>query len=888
MDRISQSNDKNDKPVLVTYSTENVFPYNLDDLDGQMCMLDRNFSGCAIVSFSKRMDENVIGKVTIEGKELKGRFVNPKVIQDQYVGFPIRGVITEYSKEYTALVEGFADIYGNLMDPQEITILTLPRREPIPGYEERDRVALEAAREGVLLLKNDGNVLPLKKDETLNVFGKGLLQFRTDALGAGKINPRYYVRFMRAVEEYSDFTLNPELATLYLTDVDICPSEGVLERAYEQSQTAIVMISRVSGENSDNCPIPGQYYLSNEEETMIQAVTRKFEKTIAIVNSGYPIDVSWVEKYDVKGLIVCGFAGMLGGQALVEILDGRVNPSAKLPDTWSLDYYDIPASKNFYNATQGQEILDTDSPYFADTIYEEDIYVGYRYFETFKQSVAYPFGFGLSYTTFSIRPTLCIYENQMVKLFVEVENTGVVAGKEVVQIYVEEPDGLLEKPIRELVGFSKTKLLEAGESQILEFNIKDEQLTSYHTDSASWIMEMGTYTFYAGTSVKQLQKAGSFELTETLTVRTVQNRMSPPVQIRALSKRDPEGTYPTGELSGIKSGITELTFKTMRQRKKEHQPIQADVPSTLIKYSDVVQSPELLDSFVKQLTVEELARLSVCKAAGWWMTEIGEAGRLFTLDKYEMEDFIVADGNSGVNVNKPNIGMPSSATVCATFNTHLAYKVGKIIAEEAIENGIHMILGPGMNIHRNPLNGRHPEYFSEDPYLAGVMAGHQSKGLEENGVSSCLKHTVANNCETVRKRNHSLITERALREVYLKAFEVAIQIQKPDSIMTGYNACNGVFTAEDEEMIQGIFREEFGFEGYVMTDWNSYDTADIVEAVAAGNCWMTPGSPDNTYVTPIVEGVRQGRIERARLEKNVKYLLNVTVKRARKMSSNFN
>jgi beta-glucosidase len=162
-----------------------------------------------------------------------------------------------------------------------------------------------------------------------------------------------------------------------------------------------------------------------------------------------------------------------------------------------------------------------------------------------------------------------------------------------------------------------------------------------------------------------------------------------------------------------------------------------------------------------------------------------------------------------------------------------------------------------------------------------MMAGHQSKGLEENGVSSCLKHTVANNCETVRKRNHSLITERALREIYLKAFEVAIQIQKPDSIMTGYNACNGVFTAEDEEMIQGVFREEFGFEGYVMTDWNSYDTADVVEAVAAGNCWMTPGSPDNTYVTPIIEGVREGRIERARLEKNVKYLLNVTIKRSR-------
>jgi beta-glucosidase len=264
------------------------------------------------------------------------------------------------------------------------------------------------------------------------------------------------------------------------------------------------------------------------------------------------------------------------------------------------------------------------------------------------------------------------------------------------------------------------------------------------------------------------------------------------------------------------------------------------------------------------------------------MTGTGEAGRLFTFDKYEMEDFIVADGNSGVNVNKPNIGMPSSATVCATFNTQLAYEVGKVIAEEALENGIHLILAPGMNIHRNPLNGRHPEYFSEDPYLAGMMAGHHSKGLEENGVSSCLKHTVANNCETVRKRNHSLMTERALREIYLKAFEVAILVHKPDSIMTAYNALIGLFTAEDEEMIQGVFRGEFGFEGAVMTDWNSYDTVDVAAAIAAGNCWMTPGSPDDTFVTPIVEGVQKGRINKTRLEKNVKYLLKVAIKRTSK------
>lgn len=872
--------ENNEKPVLISLVPGNVFMFDLDEIDGQLAMLNRSFSGCVVASFSKRMNEEVFGKVTIQGKELrKGSFFTFQGMNIQFFGFPVLEAVTEYDKTYTALIEGFVDVEGNWMEPQEITIQTLPKKQPVPGYEKHDRIALETAREGILLLKNKQNVLPLAKNARLNVFGKGQLQFRTGALGAGKINPRYNVRFLRAVEEYSDFTHNEVLTDLYRSDWDVCPTAEMLERAYEQSETAVIIITRASGENLDNRPVPGEYYLSADEEAMIQAVSSKFDKTIAIVNSGYPIDVRWVESYNIKGLIVSGFGGMLGGQALVEILDGRVNPSAKLPDTWSLDYYDIPASKNFYNAAEGDPVLDTESPYYMDTCYEEDVYVGYRYFETFDRKVAYPFGFGLSYTTFSVKPAGFEYKDGLVKLSVEVVNTGAIKGKEVVQVYAQEPDGVLEKPVRKLVAFSKTDALEPGGSQIVELEIKEDQLASYHTESSSWIMEQGQYHFYAGTSIKQLEKAGSFELEATLTIRIVKSRMSPPVPIRTLSKLDPEGTYPTGERSGIKPEVTELTPKSNRPKILD-SPIQADPPSKIIKYAEVAANPKLLDSFVKQLSVEELARLSVCKAAGWGMTDIGEAGRLYTLDKYEMQDFIVADGNSGVNVNKPNIGMPSSVTLCSTFNTELAYEVGRVIAEEAKENGIHMILAPGMNIHRNPLNGRHPEYFSEDPYLAGIMAGQQSKGLEENGVSSCLKHTVANNCETVRKRNQSLMTERALREIYLKAFEIAIQVHKPDSIMTGYNACNGAFTAADEEMIQGIFREEFGFEGYVMTDWSSYDTVDVVEAVAAGNCWLTPGSPDNTFVTPLVEGVQDGRIERVRLENNVKHLLNVTIKHA--------
>lgn len=878
MDFFNLPRGKNDKPIAFA-----IGEFDIDEIDGTFYMLDRRFKGCAVFMFSKLIDEDVIGKITINGNTIDKYLVLnlTNMGGSQIFGIPVRGIFTEYDKSYTVHIEGFVDTDGNMMEPQDIIIKTAAKKLPVPGYEEHDRIALEAAREGIVLLKNEENLLPLKKDEVLNVFGKGLWEFRLSATGAGKINPRYRVGMIEAIENYSDFTLNPDLKALYKSYKDEVPTSEILDEAYKKSNIAIIVITRPSGENYDNSAVKGEYYLTDEEESMIKAVTGKFEKTIAIINTGYPIDTAWIEKYNIKSVIYCGFVGMLGGQALIEILDGRVNPSAKLPDTWSIDYYDIPASKNFYNAIDGKPALNADAPYHVDTVYEEDIYVGYRYFETFGKAVAYPFGYGLSYTTFNINVTSFEYFGDRIELTVTVENTGNVKGKEVVQIYAKEPDGKLEKPSKKLVAFAKTSLLKPGEKQTLTFNIEEKRFTSYDEETASWIMEKGLYEIYVGNSVKNVKKAGSFQLIDTKTIKKVSNRMRPPVEIHTFSKKDPEGTYPTGKYSGVKEGVTKLEPKANRQRSKEANPILAETPNELIKYTDVLEKPELLESFVKQLSIEELARLSVCAKSGWGMHEKGEAGRVFLLDKYDMKDFIVADGNSGVNINQPNIGMPSSVVVCSSFNPDLAYEVGRVIAEEAKENGIHMILAPGMNIHRNPLNGRHPEYFSEDPYLAGIMAGHQSKGLEENGVSSCLKHVVANNCETSRKRNHSIMTERALREIYLKAFEVAIEVNKPDAIMTSYNAVNGVYTAEDEELIQGIFREEFGFEGFVMTDWNSYDTVDIVKAVQAGNCWLTPGSSDNTFVTPIVEGVESGRIDRARLEKNIMYLLKVMIKRSK-------
>ena len=543
-----------------------------------------------------------------------------------------------------------------------------------------------------------------------------------------------------------------------------------------------------------------------------------------------------------------------GGKALVEILDGRVTPSGKLPDTWSRDYWDIPAAANFYQPDSPAQALGADVSVFVDTCYQEDIYVGYRYFETFDVPVAYPFGYGLSYTSFDIKGEL---QGQNVR--VQIKNTGDAAGKEVVQVYAEIPDGKLEQPAKRLVAFGKTRLLQPGEDEELDFSVTDKELESFDCNTADWVMEAGRYKIFVGNSVKALNVCGEFAVDERRILRHSEHLMKTPVEMPLLTKKD--GELPKGIRTGVKEGVRCLEPGGERRHYSEEQP-------------EVVEQ-----DFVDTLSLWELARLSVCASHGWGMHEKGEAGRIFALQEKNIPSFRVADGNSGVNVRNPNIGMPSSNLMCATWNSRLMYDVAGVLAEEAKENDIQMILAPAMNIHRNPLCGRHPEYFSEDPYLAGIMAGNLSKGLEDRGVSSSVKHVIANNSEATRKRNHSLIPERALREIYLKAFEVALGVHQPDSIMTAYNACNGCFTAEDEELIQGVFRREFGFQGFVMTDWNSYDTADVAGCVQAGNCWLTPGTVDDTFVTLIVEGVKEGRIDEKRLRANVRYLLRVVQKR---------
>lgn len=846
------------KPMLYTQGATEI-PFNINDTDGLLYMLDRDFGGCTFLPFSKPMNPDIPGKALLDGEELD-YVLKPMALAGGMwmLGVKIFGKLTEYGERKTLRIEGFTDTEGNVMDPVELTVVANDRQEPQEKYAAHEGIALQAAEEGIVLLKNEANALPLSEG-TWNVFGKGQHEFRSAIVGAGKINPRYTVNFREAVNGEEQYHLNRELSAFYQSMRDEIPPEEMLKKAREASDTAILIISRASGENMDCSSDRGEYRFSEEEEALLKKLTETFAKTVVVLNTPYPLDVTPVEESGAQALVFCGIGGMLGGSALVNVLCGRTNPSGKLTDTWAKKYEDIPASKNFYDCAGGKTRWDADHDVWIDTVYEEGLYVGYRYFATFDKEPAYPFGFGLSYTSFALTDVTCASDKvdgqETVTVSVKVTNTGKTAGKEVAQLYVKKPDGKLEQPSLELVAFDKTAELAPGESQILTLTASPLILSSYSEEQAAYIREKGTYLFYVGTSSADLTKAGAMEQGEDQIVKQVVNRMQPAERPLELSKRDPEGTYPKGLRSGVKEGVH--AFEPKQER-----------PEYPIAITEPVD-------YVADMSVEEMARLCVCGADGWGMEGIGEAGRMFKIEGYPIPDYIVADGNSGVNLRIPNIGMPTGTTICSSFNRELAREVGKVIGEEAKENGVRMILAPAMNLHRNPLNGRNSEYFSEDPLLAGEMAGNYCLGLEGTGVDGGYKHCIANNCESSRKRNQSIISERAIRELYFKAFEVAMKVHMPKSIMTAYNAVNGVPTSADADLILGLFREENGFDGFVMTDWNSYDTSDVVEMIRSGNNWLTPGTKDDTFTKPLMYAVADGRLSVERLRESASYIARV-------------
>lgn len=748
--------------------------------------------------------------------------------------------------------------------------------------------------EGIVMLRNEGHVLPLKEGEKIALFGRGQFNYYKSGTGSGGMVNTSYVTGIREALEKSSFVLNANLKAVYEEWLKDNPFDGgagwagepwfqkempltaeLAANVSKESDTAIVIIARTAGEDQDNKPEEGSYLLTEAEEEMLRLVCGSFERTVVLLNVGNIIDMKWVERYQPSAVLYVWQGGQEGGNGVLDVLEGKVSPSGKLTDTIAYDITDYPSTCN-----HGDE---------KRNLYQEDIYVGYRYFETFaKDKVLYPFGFGLSYTTFAVEAKT-VQEGQSdggqnawdeVTVSVKVENTGDTAGKEVVQVYCMAPQGALGKPSRSLCGFAKTKELAPGEAQDLQISIPRQALASYDDNGATgnkscWVLEAGEYAFYVGTDVRSAALAGSLNVAETVIVQKAEEACAP---VTAFERMKPEAVA-EGEFR-ISYEAAPLRTQSPLQRRADRLPeCNGYTGDKGYKLADVEEGKVSMEAFLAQLSDEELC--CIVRGEGMCSPKVtpGTAGAFGgvteSLQSYGIPVACCADGPSGIRMDCGSIAfaMPNGACLGSTFNEELSEDLFEWEALELRKNKVDTLLGPGINVHRNPLNGRNFEYFSEDPFVTGKMAAAQLKAMGRYGVTGTMKHFACNSQEFNRHTVEAVVSERALREIYLKGFEIAVKEGGAYSIMTSYNPINGFWSASNYDMLTTILRGEWGYDGIVMTDWwakgNDEGSVGKAENVAAmvraqNDLFMvTTNAGENSQKDNSMESLEKGTVTRA-------------------------
>ena len=814
--------------------------------------------------------------------------------------------------------------------------------------EEQARIALgrQVASEGMVLLENNG-ALPLEPDAKVALFGVGQIGFLHGGSGSGSTFADYVVKLPEAMEN-AGAAVDQSLLSLYAdycaaeqkkvekepphmrrgTIPELVLPEAAVKAAADRNDAAIVSFARLAGEGRDRKLEQGDYYLSPEEHALLRAVRSHFKTVIVLLNICGTIDMNWVDTYRPDGVLMVWIPGQEGADAAADILMGHINPSGRLTDTIAKDWKDIPSSENFGAWADGFESYTGDEnqiPYWGGvgnhemvpvgetvvrpvgnrryTEYQEGLYVGYRYFTSFGVDTAYPFGYGLSYTTFSRTASDFRQTERGVDFRVTVTNTGAVPGKEVVQIYLRGAEEPLERPDRELIAFAKTRELAPGERQTIDFSVDYRSFAVYNEDRAAWMLQAGNNTLYLGGDSLHNVEFACFETAEIL-LEQVTNRVTPAHHTRplnVLSKRDPEGTKPAAPPIPANSG-------EKHGRMKDDKFTWPEVPSAEGKWKlrDVRDGKVSMAEFVGQLTDFELivlligANLSKISAVETMdremmadmppepperMTQLGElseyvpgmSGYTAAIERFGIPTITMSDGPAGIGggAKASKLAFPTATITACTFNTALAEKLGEALGAEAEERKVDVWLAPAFNIHRNPLAGRNYEYYSEDPLVSGKIAAAVVRGAQKHPVSTCLKHFAANNQETSRwDKDDSVMTERTLREIYLKGFEIAVKEGDPHSLMTSYNPLNGKQTATHRELLQNILRDEWGFDGFVVTDWEG-DTGLAVECIQAGNDLLMPGFPG--MVDWLCKRVQDGTLERSDLEICAGRLLKVVM-----------
>lgn len=739
---------------------------------------------------------------------------------------------------------------------------------------------------GIVMLKNDG-ALPLKQGGTAAVFGRIQLHYYKSGTGSGgMVNVSKVIGITDGLLD-AGYKLDEQLLNAYRewdeqnpfdygegwggepwSQKEMPLTDELVGGAASRADAAIVIIGRTAGEEMDNKLEKGAFLLSDLEEDMLRRVTSAFDKTVVLLNTGGLIDMSFMDRYPVSAVMYVWQGGMVGGAGTAAVLTGEVSPSGKLPDTIAYEISDYPSDKFF-----GSGDMDC---------YGEDIYVGYRYFETFaKDRVRFPFGFGMSYTSFDITASDFKLDGDKFTGSVNVKNTGSTPGREVVQIYCSAPQGKLGKPARVLCGFDKTRTLQPGESQILSFEIPLESVASYDDSGvtghkSAWILEQGGYVFYAGADVRSASEAYSLTLPETV-VRQCKSALGPLTAFKRMVNSNGKPEFEDVPLTG-------------EAFPHDHAKLPAEIPQTGdrgIRLADVVNGKNTLEEFTAQLTDYDLSCIIRGEGMGSPKVTAGTAaafgGVSDTLTALGIPCACCDDGPSGMRLDcgTKAFSLPNGTLLASTFDRPLMTELFTFMGLEMHTNQVDCLLGPGMNIHRHPLNGRNFEYFSEDPYLTGEMASAELAGLHSTGAEGTIKHFCGNNRETRRHFLDSVISERALREIYLRGFEKAVKKGGAKSVMTTYGQVNGVWTAGNYGLVTGILHDDWGFDGFTMTDWwaninrrgKAPDKSDFAAmAMAQNDVYMVTADGaacnDNT-----LDSLKSGELTRGELQRNAMNIL---------------
>ena len=766
--------------------------------------------------------------------------------------------------------------------------------------KEHILISKNAAKEGMVLLKNERRALPLAVGTRVALFGKGTIDYVKGGGGSGDVTVPYTRNLYEGLCQIADSnTVFPDSIAFYQKHVleqyamDRMPGmisepelpEGMLQKAAAFADTAIISYSRFSGENwdrladfdtiethqgADQRPVilsreifeKGDFYLSNAERTLLEQVTAAFERVIVVLNTGGMMETACFANHPgVEALLLAWQGGMEGGLATAKLLFGMGNPSGKLSDTLARDLRDYPFAESFFESDD-----------YVD--YTEDIYVGYRYFETIPgaaEKVVYPFGYGLSYTHFALTQPAVSLSDTEVTATVRVCNTGDVPGREVVQVYYSAPQGKLGKPARQLAGYRKTRLLAPGEEELVVVRFPLGSMASYDdlgkVQKSAWLLEAGEYRFHIGTSVRDTALADTaLVLPENRIVSQLTSRMAPTsLKQRMLADGTledlPMGTPNDPRATALEP--LENTFALPPVRGCEPYRHDPEKP----QLADVAEGKTTLDAFVAQLPDEDLAWLMGGQPNTGMANTFGVGNNPF----YGIPSIMTADGPAGLRI-QPQVGVTTTAFPCATllacsWDPALVEQIGVTGAIEVKENNIGVWLTPGVCIHRNPICGRNFEYFSEDPLLTGKQAAALIRGIQSQRVAATPKHFALNNKESNRHECDSRASERAIREIYLRQYQILIEESHPWSIMSSYNVINGHRASENHDLLTGILREEWGFDGMVTTDWWTHGE-HYKEAMAGNDLKMACGYPQR-----LLKAKEMGLLTREAMEEAARHIL---------------